>query len=329
MRIDIFAHGMAPELRHAVTERVPPDRADLDNWRSLSPLFDVVERLRILDACDVDLQVLTTPSPPLEVLFGGEELREMTRLANDSMAALVERTQDRLRGTASVPLCDPEFAVAELRRAVESLGLSGPQIFTSSRGIPLDAPQLEPFWTELERLGVPAWLHPERPASQADYPGEGGSRYGLFLVLGWPYESSVAMSRLVLGGVLARHPHLDIIVHHAGAMIPFFAQRIDRHYPVGEVLGRMDHPPLEESVLVGYRRFYVDTVVQGSIPALMGAYEFFGPEHVMLGTDTPFGPAMGFEYCDLSCRSVEAMPVPSEDRSLIRSENALKLCRLD
>ncbi|MPZ53297.1 MAG: amidohydrolase family protein, partial [Acidimicrobiia bacterium] len=222
MRIDLFAHGMSPDLRNEVMARTGPDQENLANWTQLTTLFDMKARGKILDACEVDLQVLTTPSPPLEVLFEGEELREMTRLANDSMAALTIG-DDRYLGTVSVPLCDPDFAVEELRRGVGELGLVGPQVFSSSQGQPLDWPHLEPFWSEVESLGVPVWLHPERSPSVPDYPTEERSLYGMFLVLGWPYETSVAMSRLVLSGVMDRHPGLDIIVHHAGAMIPFFS----------------------------------------------------------------------------------------------------------
>ncbi|MGH8915903.1 MAG: amidohydrolase family protein [Acidimicrobiia bacterium] len=327
MKIDVFGHGMAPELRNRVLEKVgsPPSLA---NWVDLRPLFEHRERIRVLDANDIDIQVLTTPSPPLESLFAGEALRRMTKLANDSMAVMVDAARDRIRGTVSVPLCDPEFAVAELRRGVETLGLLGPQIFTSSLGVPLDDPSLEPFWSEVSRLGVPAWLHPERRADKPDYPGEDASRYGLFLVLGWPYESSVAMARLVFSGVLERHPDLEIIVHHAGAMIPFFAQRISSRYPEGEELGRIDRPQLEGPLMDGFRRFHVDTAIHGPVSALMCSYDLYGAGHMLLGTDAPFGPDNGLEFCRLGSTLIDEMPIPEPEREMIRSQNAIELCRI-
>ena len=96
--------------------------------------------------------------------------------------------------------------MSEVRRGVDTLGLLGPQIFNVSRGVPLDHPSLENFWSELERLGAPAWLHPERRGTIPEYPGEADSRYSLFLVLGWPYETSIAMARLVFSGVLETTP---------------------------------------------------------------------------------------------------------------------------
>jgi len=328
MKIDMFGHGMSRVLRDRVLENFTRAEGSLANWYDLDPLFDEARRLSLLDANEIDVQVLTAPSPPLETLFDGEELREMSRVANDSMAELTATSGGRLRGTVSVPLCDPEFAVEELRRGVESLGLLGPQIFTSSRGMPLDDPRLEPFWTELERLGVPAWMHPERRASQSDYPDEEGSRYSLFLVLGWPYESSVAMTRLVFSGVLERHPHLNIIVHHAGAMIPFFRLRIDAHYPEGEQLGRIDGPQVTTALLDGFRRFYVDTAIHGPVSSLMAAHEFFGADHMVMGTDTPFGPEQGASFCRWGSRVIDDMPIPEEEQGLIRSENALALTRI-
>lgn len=252
----------------------------------------------------------------------------MTRLANDSMAELV-RSSDRLVGTASVPLCDPDFAIDELRRAVESLKLVGPQIYTSSRGIPLDHPTLEPFWSEVERLSVPVWLHPERKPSQADYTVESSSRYSLFLVLGWPYETSLAMARLVMSGILERHPALRILAHHSGAMIPFFSKRIAGRYPAGERLGRMEAPTITGDLLHGFRRFFVDTAIHGPVSALMCAYEFFGADRMVIGTDMPFGPSGGEDFCRWGTEVVEDMPIPESDREKIRSETALGLLGMD
>lgn len=324
----MFGHGMARELRESVIARFPRFDPALSNWRDLDVLFDESIRMRILDDADVDLQVITVPSPPLESLFDGEELRQATRLANDSMAELVHGSE-RLLGTVSVPLCEPVFAVEELRRGVESLKLIGPQIFTSSKGMPLDDPTLEPFWLEVERLGVPAWLHPERKSTQPDYPTERSSRYSLFLVLGWPYETSIAMARLVMSGVLERHPRLRIVAHHAGAMIPFFSGRIAGRYPEGESLGRMEQPATDGALLDGFKRFFVDTAIHGPLSAVMCSYEFFGPDHMVIGTDMPFGPHRGADFCRWGTEIVENMPIPEGDREKIRSATALRLLGMD
>lgn len=324
----MFSHGMSRELRDMVVGRFPRSEPALSNWWDLDALFDLPVRMRILDANAIDLQIVTVPSPPLESLFNGEELQQMTRVANDSMAEFVQGSR-RLFGTASVPLCDPGFAIEELRRAVESLKLVGPQIFTSSRGIPLDHKTLEPFWFEVERLGVPVWLHPEKKPTEADYPTESSSRYSLFLVLGWPYETSLAMARLVMSGVLERHPGLKILAHHTGAMIPFFSKRIEGRYPVGERLGRVEGPSISGAPLDGFKRFFVDTAIHGPPSAVMCAYEFFGADRMVIGTDTPFGPRGGTDFCRWGTEIVDEMPIPEIEREKIRSQTALGLLGLN
>lgn len=326
MRIDMFAHGVSSALRARVLNLHPNDPV-LINWHRIPALSDLTIRSQLMDEAQIDIQVITAPSPPLEHLFGGnpDQLRRIVRLANDSMSEMVHSSSGRLRGTVTVPLCEPEFAAAELRRGVKDLNLLGPQIFTSSRGVPLDDPRLDIFWRELEALGAPAWIHPERTAETGDYPGEQLSRFGLYMVLGWPYETSVALMRLVLSGVLTRYPGLKFIVHHAGGMIPFFAARIDSFYPPDEVIGRIEPPLISGPPTEALRRLYVDTAIHGPLSALMCAYDFFGPSNMVIGTDSPFGPRDGREYTLRGSNIVDAMQVDLQVRDMIRFRNALRL----
>lgn len=325
MRVDVFAHGLPVELRRAVLDRAP-SIPDLVNWSSLPELFEADLRLRLMDRLNIDVQVLTTPSPPLETMFDAASSCKLAELANDGMAKLVREQPQRLRGVATLPLVDPEWAITELRRAVLDLGLTGPLVYTHVNGRPLDRPELEPFWSAVEELEVPVWLHPDRPSTTPDYAGEAESRYGMFLVLGWPYETSVAMARLVLSGVLARHPRLSILVHHGGAMIPFFHKRIEMNFQGGQ--GRV--PALaDETVDVDrdLRRFYVDTALQGATGALDAAIRFFGADHVLFATDAPFGPNGGLAFAEASLRSVNRLS--SKTRDAIFAGNAIRLLSID
>ncbi|HEX2154084.1 MAG TPA: amidohydrolase family protein [Acidimicrobiia bacterium] len=325
MRIDAFAHALPPGFRDAVLTRAPDDQ-DLVNWLSLRRLFDIEERVALMDALGIDVQIVTTPSPPLEEMFAPEVACQLAEVANREMARLVEAYPDRLRGTATIPLVDPKWAVGELRRAVNELGLLGPLIYTHVNGGPLDGAELEPFWDEAEKLGVPIWLHPDRSRNSPDYVDEDGSRYGLFLVLGWPYETSLAMARLVLSGVIARHPGLEIIVHHGGGMIPFFHRRIEMNYQPGQ---RRVPMPSDTTVDVkrDLRRFYVDSVLQGATSALATSIDFFGADRVLFATDMPFGPGDGLEFARASLESVEQLPL--SQREVILGENAIKLLGID
>jgi uncharacterized protein len=325
MRIDAFAHGLPPRFRDAVLEEVDGDH-DLVNWHFLKRLFDVDERLALMDELGIDVQIVTTPSPPLETMFEPETACRLAALANREMARLTARYPDRLLGVATVPLVDPDWAVREVRHAVTELGLLGPLVYTHINGRSLDQPILEPFWHEVEKLGAPVWLHPDRPSNSGDYIDEEDSRYGLFLVLGWPYETSVAMARLVLSGVIARHPNLDIILHHGGGMIPFFHRRIEMNYEAGQ---RRVPLPVDDSIDIGrdLRRFYVDTVLQGATSALATSVDFFGSDRVLFATDIPFGPGDGLQFARGSIESVEHLP--ERQREVILGENAVKLFGFD
>ena len=325
MRIDAFAHGLPTRFRDAVLEEVD-DGQDLVNWYSLRRLYDVEDRLDLMDQLGIDAQVVTTPSPPLETMFQPEVACRLAELANQEMARLAERYSGRLLGVATVPLVDLEWAISEVRHAVEELGLLGPLVYTHNNGRSLDQPSLEPFWKEVERLGAPVWLHPDRPGRSGDYADEDKSRYGLFLVLGWPYETSIAMARLVLSGVIARNPNLQIVVHHGGGMVPFFHRRIEMNYQPGQ---RRVEMPEDESIDVGrdLRRFYVDTVLQGATSALETSIDFFGSDRVLFATDMPFGPDDGLQFARGSIESVKQLP--AAEREVILGENAIKLIGVD
>src|SRR5437870_4084659 len=95
------------------------------------------------------------------------------------------------------------------------------------RAIPVlvDLEQRFRIFDRMASLGLPIWLHPARPASFPDYPGETRSRYDIWWAFGWPYETTAAMARLVFSGLFDRHPDLKIITHHMGAMLPYFEGR--------------------------------------------------------------------------------------------------------
>src|SRR5204863_350502 len=112
------------------------------------------------------------------------------------------------------------------RRALDDLHATGVQIYTNVAGRPLDLPEYQPIFDRMAQRDLPIWLHPARPAAVADYAGETRSKYDMWWAFGWPYETSVAMGRLVFSGIFDRHPSLKIITHHMGAMIPFCAGRV-------------------------------------------------------------------------------------------------------
>jgi len=139
---------------------------------------------------------------------------DLARLANDEMAALVAKHTDRFPGfVASLPMNNPEAALKEIDRAIDGLGATGVQMFSNVNRRPLDLPEFQPLFDRMAERRLPIWLHPARPAV-ADYVGEPRSKFDLWWAFGWPYETSVAMGRLVFSGIFDRHPDLVIITHH-------------------------------------------------------------------------------------------------------------------
>src|SRR5262249_20104479 len=114
----------------------------------------------------------------------------------------------------------------EMDRALNELGAKGILIYTNVAGKPLDAPEFQPIFDEAARRDVTIWMHPTRGADFSDYKSEDKSKYEIWWTLGWPYETSVAMSRMVFSGLFDRHPDIRIVTHHLGGMIPYFTGRV-------------------------------------------------------------------------------------------------------
>jgi aminocarboxymuconate-semialdehyde decarboxylase len=143
---------------------------------------------------------------------------------------------------------------------------------------------------------LPVWLHPARTSAMPDYASEPRSRFEMWWCFGWPYETTIAMSRLVFDGIYDRHPKLKIVTHHlGGGMIPFFDGRIG---PGMDVLGARtvdeDHTKVLSSLkrphLEYFKEFYADTAMFGGTYGLPCGISFYGPDRVVFATDAPLAP---------------------------------------
>src|SRR2546428_11786138 len=240
-KIDVFPHILPRRYFERMLAVAPPGMALQKRMSGIPVLVDVDLRFRIMDRYEGYVQVLTLANPPIEVVGGPDASPDLARLANDEMAALVERHPERFPAVgASLPMNHPQAPLPEIDRAVDTLGATGVQMFSNVAGRPLDRPEYRPPFARMAERDLPIWLHPARPATVADYAGEPRSKYDLWWAFGWPYETSLAMGRLVFSGLFDRHPDLKIITHHMGAMIPFCAGRVGRRL---EQLGtRSDDP---------------------------------------------------------------------------------------
>ena len=326
-KIDAFAHILPPAYAErlealtsggAVSQRILGYRP----WIREDPaLIDLDARWRTIDPFGDYRQVLTLAVPPLDELGDPAAAADLAQAANDELADLVVRHPDRFAGfVAALPMSDPQAAAAELDRTMSHLGAVGAQLHTNVGGAPLDEPRFEVIFEVVTSHGGAFWLHPTRSPIWSDYPAEPASKYGIWWSLGWPYETSVAMARLVYSGCFDRYPGLTVITHHAGAMVPHFAGRLAS--PIEDpdrdsIVGGLKNEPIEY-----FRRFYADTAMFGASHAVRCAVEFFGADHVLFGTDMPLG---GPNVVADTIADVTSLDLPEADEAAIFAGNARRL----
>jgi aminocarboxymuconate-semialdehyde decarboxylase len=333
-KIDVFPHLLPRAYFDRMLAVAPRGLALQKRMSGIPVLVDLEERLRIMDRYEGYAQVLTLANPPLEVVGRSDVTPDLARLANDSMAEIVERHPDRFPAfVASLPMNNPDAALREIDRAIDDLPATGVQMFTNVAGRALDRPEFQPLFARMAERRLPIWLHPARPASVADYSGEARSKYDLWWAFGWPYETSVAMGRLVFSGIFDRHPDLAIITHHLGAMIPFCAGRVGGG--LDQLGSRSDDPDdaaalgrLRKRPIDYFRMFYGDTALFGAWHAMESGLAFFGADHVLFGTDMPFDPEKGHGFIRDTIAAMERMRTTPEDKALIYEGNARRLLRL-
>jgi aminocarboxymuconate-semialdehyde decarboxylase len=247
------------------TRRHSADWFDLD--RQLQRMDDLGRRVDVISS--------TGPFTGLFANIDAANSTALTRLYNETMADGQRRHPGRVWGTCVLPLHDTDVALAELDYAIGTLGLVGVNL--PGRIGPtdnLDDRRFDELYDRIESLGVPLFIHPNDEAFESILDGYNGA---LHLSLGRVVDVSVSAYRLVLSGLMERHPDLKVIVSHTGGALPYQAGRMDKNS--GEA--HLPKPPTDY-----LRRMYTDTVS----PHAMGvrfAVEFYGAEHVMYGSDYP------------------------------------------
>ena len=189
-----------------------------------------------------------------------------------------------------------------------------------------------PLFEEAVRRDVPIWIHPARGADFPDYLTETRSQYEIWWTFGWPYETSVAMARLVFAGYFDKFPNLKIITHHMGGMIPYFEGRVGYGWDqLGKRTSDVDYVSLLKSMkkrpVDYFKNFYADTALFGAAPATKCGFDFFGLDNVIFASDMPFEPAPGL-YARETIRCVEGLDLTKEQKDQIYRGNAERLLKL-
>jgi aminocarboxymuconate-semialdehyde decarboxylase len=180
---------------------------------------------------------------------------------------------------------------------------------------------------ELDRAVL---LHPTLGFEAADYAGEPHSKYELWWSLGWPYETSKAMYRLVFAGVFDRWPDLKIVTHHGGGLIPMVEGRLGLGLEAYGTrtppdLRERERTPLRGEPLAAFRRFYTDTATFGSAAGVASAVSFFGIDRVLFASDMPFGPEAGAGLIAASLDAVSSLRASPAEIARILRGNAERL----
>ena len=333
-KIDIFNHIFPKSFFDKMIE-VAPNQKDIGKRvRSVPVIVDLEKRFRVMDQFEDYVQVICLPNPPLEVLGSPDVTSKLAQIANDGMAEYVAKYPDRFPGfIASLSLSNPDAALIELDRAIKDLRAVGVQFFSNANGAPLDLPEYEPLFAKMADFDLPIWIHPARAANFPDYLTEKKSKYEIWWTFGWPYETSVAMSRIVFAGYFDKYPNLKIITHHLGGMIPYFEGRVgpgwdqlgsrtsDEDYTV--ILKQLKKRPLDY-----FKMFYADSAVFGSVAATKCGLEFFGADNVLFASDSPFDPEKGPGYIRETIKVIAELPISDTDRQKIFEGNAKRLLKL-
>jgi 2,3-dihydroxybenzoate decarboxylase len=262
-----------------------------DGWSALQQrLLDLHDlRLAEMDRHGVAFAIVSLNSPAVQAIQQTRAAVDTARRANDVLAEAIAVRPDRLGGFAALPMQDPQAAAAELRRAVEELGMVGALVNGFSdveRGSGVayyDAFEYLPFWAEVDRLGVPFYLHPRDPRLSREPILEG---YPWLQGPAWAFgvETATHALRLMTSGLFDRHPRLHIILGHLGEGLPFTAWRIDHR------IGKSPRGiPAQRSVTEYLRRnFFLTTSGQFRTAALVDTIAEVGSDRVLFSIDYPF-----------------------------------------
>jgi predicted TIM-barrel fold metal-dependent hydrolase len=334
-KLDVFNHIFPTQFWDQMM-KVNADLPDIGKRvRAIPMLMDMDERFRVMDMFEDYHQILSLASPPLEYLAGPDVTPDLAKAANDGMADACDKYPERFPGfVASMPMNNPDACVAEIERAVDGLGARGIQIFTNVNGRALDNPEFFPIFEAMHKRDLPILLHPARGASTPDYADEDKSKYEIWWVLGWPYETSVTQSRLVFSGMMDKLEGIKIVTHHMGGMMPYFSGRTgpgwqflgartsDEDYT--RILGELKKPHTEY-----FKDFYADTALFGAEDATMLGYQYYGVDKVLFASDSPFDPEKGPMYIRETIRIMDNIDIPEDHREAIYWKNTAKLMKLE
>jgi aminocarboxymuconate-semialdehyde decarboxylase len=293
--VDSHAHVVIPSAAKYMVPHVDPQRiamvmhsnaetnmvnAQQEKDRGPVAMQDIGDRMRVLDAQGINMQIVAPPPPQCYYQSPIEHAAVASRMVNDGIAQWVAQKPDRFAGLGTVPLQDPEEAATELTRAM-GLGLKGVMLLTNMDGEEISADRFRPFWKKAEQLGAVVMIHPNGFTG-----GERFTEYYFSNVIGNPLETTTALHYIIFNGLLRDMPDLKIYAVHGGGYLPAYSGRIDHAWGA-----RQDsHANLPEPPTTYLKKIWIDSVVftDHQLEYLVKVY---GADKVIMGSDYPFDMA--------------------------------------
>lgn len=297
--IDVFAHVLPPHFYARMLEIEPeiPKRYAFFNNPTLG---DMKNRRAHWDGSTK--QVISFVNALPEDYVGPDEAAALCWEGNEELIAMRRADADMFEAAAlMVPMNNMDEAVRIVHeQVVGNEDVVGVQVFTRALGQSIADEQFRPLFSALAEADVLALLHPVFDLRKPDNN----------IVFSWEYELTQAMMQMVQAGLLQEFPNLKVVCHHAGAMVPFFAGRVDRIMPPAQA--------------ADMRKFYVDTAILGNPKALDLAVDYYGADHVLFGTDAPLGILPAGATKEILA-AIDEMNVTDADKDAIRYGNYQRL----
>jgi aminocarboxymuconate-semialdehyde decarboxylase len=274
------------------------------------PMTDPAKRLEDMDRVGIDVEVISLSTP--NIFFADANRQpEVARILNDAYAELIAAHSKRFKGFASIPMDNPDAALRELHRAIDELKLNGVVLLSNIQGRALTAPEYRPFFEEADRMSLCIFLHPMIPVYSEPF-----KEYVLGPLVGFPFDTTLAVARMCFAGMLRELPNIRWIIGHLGGAIPYLMERLDNGYrDFAECRVNIDELPS-----VYLKRLYYDTVTFSSYNLRM-ARDLVGVDHMVMGSDYPH--LLG--SIERSVSSIEDMSIPEVEKQQIFSGTAMSI----
>lgn len=293
MRLDVHTHFLPPSFFEMMDGAGA--RENVESYSVFGPMLrggaerlysngtaPVIEDwIEQMNQSKIDLSILSLGA--LQPYFPDRRTAvDATHRANVMLHDAVQQGEGRLGAFGSLPLPHTAAALQELTFCLDECEFVGVNLGTSAGGRPLDAPEYDELWASLDERGATVFIHP----GTTPLMGVGAGDFHLAPDFCSPTETALALCRLVVGTVMHRHPHLNVIAAAMGGALPFFAHRFDTGM-------RRSHPDLYQQiggVLPAFQRFWYDTSMIDETFVFDAVRHSVGIDRLVFGSDLPRGP---------------------------------------